>query len=584
MKTRIKVTEVPQGFKLPDGGEIKAGDWLPIESGKEMDDMIQTGIKFVTEDQEQLIKAREATIDIAIKASKAFAPKEDVSEVKATALLFESVKPGSGLQYINNLPPRKTEDSTLTARQTPADGADIITGSRIVMGEAGFRDTLKGFFKASLPDYQQRGNGGFVRASCRTEKEMANGVTLAREKASFVQQISDMIVKGADYRLTEDLIKAAADNYADPAGALGVLNTAITLNWNFGHLENELVMLSDVTTDVTGTPVKYKEWARSRYIKVPGVQIKALGTAWSGGTGNAVDVSINMANYVGTFISVENATLGSTARPLMNEQQPAQLYSLAEYITYTLINAAINGSSQFNNDGVTLATVKAQSAYVDPNFGLGTYSLAQPYPAVADGGLLGVFTGGIPTAMDISKFPGGKEAPSVSNLARFAWVHSAIHGALAANPVFAQIQSIQGIRQTPESNLLLTGQFERLGNMKIRASQLMSDQNSTTGSGADAGANAQYIVPGNFAAAGVVGVGGTRSGLMFVSRAPVDYSKVLDVPQTAAIELYTSPKLGIPFMVVKYMENSLETANLRVQLMWGVGVGDPRQLMLFRQK
>ena len=66
---------------------------------------------------------------------------------------------------------------------------------------------------------------------------------------------------------------------------------------------------------------------------------------------------------------------------------------------------------------------------------------------------------------------------------------------------------------------------------------------------------------------------------------PLDYTKVLpEIPSTAAIELFTTPKLGITFMIVKYIDHSYETANMRAQLMWGSGIGDERQLMLLEQQ
>ena len=58
----------------------------------------------------------------------------------------------------------------------------------------------------------------------------------------------------------------------------------------------------------------------------------------------------------------------------------------------------------------------------------------------------------------------------------------------------------------------------------------------------------------------------------------MDYSKIMpEIPNTAAIEVVTTPKLGISFMVVKYLDHAYETANMRAQLMWGTAIGDERQ-------
>ena len=77
------------------------------------------------------------------------------------------------------------------------------------------------------------------------------------------------------------------------------------------------------------------------------------------------------------------------------------------------------------------------------------------------------------------------------------------------------------------------------------------------------------------------GLCGTRSALMFVSRTPLDYTKVLpDIPSTAAVELATEPRTGLPFLIVKFLDHAYETANMRVQTMFGTAIGDERQGML----
>ena len=130
---------------------------------------------------------------------------------------------------------------------------------------------------------------------------------------------------------------------------------------------------------------------------------------WTGTVGNDVDVNVLMSNYAGVPISINNAVLGSTARQLMNEQKAPQLYGLAEYILYTLINTAIAGSTRFSNDGVTTATIKAASAFVDPTFGVGHFNVG--------GATLKTFVSDLPAAMDLSKFPGGDEDVPLSGMA-----------------------------------------------------------------------------------------------------------------------------------------------------------------------
>jgi len=570
---KIKIIKVPQDSKL------KAGD-MQDASGAEMDALKATGVEFISESDDKLIKAREVSIENAIKASKAFAPKEDTSEIKSTALALESQKDGLGVAYIQNLPAKV--EKGLGNRLTASDGGDI---QRVELGDASLRETVGGFLKAAEPDAKMLRHGGIIRATHMNEKGIQDAVQSSHVKAGLASKIADMISKGADFPMTEDYVKATYDGYADPGASnpLGVLNTALTMQWNLGHLENQLILLDDIVTDLSGTPVLYMQQARTRYIKVPPVQLKTATTPWGPatigtlGSGTDVDVNVQMSNYAGVPIAIGNTLLGATARQLMNEQKAPQLYSLAEYIIYTLVYAAINGSTRFANIGTTTSTITAASAFVDPTYGAGYFNIA--------GATLKTFVADLPAAMDLSKFPGGDEAPGTRDLMRFAWVHTSLYSSIAGDTNFQLNQSIQGIRQEPQENLIRTGRFFEIGNAKIRKSQLVTDNISTSGSGADSTTNGLTVVPGASATAKIVGLAGTHSGLLFVSRVPVDYTKVLpEIPSTAAIELVTSPKIGLTFMVVKYLDHAYEIANMRAQLMWGCAIGDERQLMLLRQQ
>lgn len=570
---KIKLTKVPQDSKLA------AGDLIDV-SGAEADTLKASGHDYITDAEDQLIKSRKATIEQTIKASRAFAPKEDTTEVEARALRYEISQPGDGIAYIQSLPEKM--DPALSRRITASDAGEHVEHG-IRMGEAGLRETVKSFLQAHEPDQKLMREGGVIRATHKNEKGIREAVAKSREKAFITASLAAMIAGGADFRLTEDFIKATYDGYADPNGALGVLNTALTLTWNLGHLENQLIILDDITTDLSGTPVLFNQQARTRYIKVPGVQLKTATNAWTPTAGNDVDVNVLMDSYAGVPIGVNNFYLGSTARQLLNEQKAPQLYGLGEYILYKVIDCAINGSLRFDNTGVTRTNKKASSSFPDPTFGVGTFNVA--------GATLKTFVADLPAAMDLSKFPGGDEPPGAPDLMRYAWVHTSLYASIAGDSNFQLNQSIQGIRQEPGENLIRTGRFHEIGNTKFRKSQLIIDNNTlvdSTGapnpSGADGAANAIFVNPGSYATAKVVGIGGTRSGLLFVSRIPLDYTKVLpEIPSTAAIELISSPKLGITFMVVKYLDHAYETANMRVQLMFGQGIGDERQLVLFRQ-
>ena len=436
--------------------------------------------------------------------------------------------------------------------------------------------------QASEADHKALRNGGIVRASRQDEKSLAGLVKESSHKSMLAASVANLIERGGNFRLTEDFVKAAYDGYADPAGALGVLNTALTLQWNLGHLENQLIMLDDITTDLSGTPVLFNQQARTRYIKVPGVMIKTSTNSWgtpgtAGTTGNDVDVNVLMNQYAGVPVTISQNILGATARQLMNEQKAPQLYGLAEYILYTLIQTIVAGSTRFSNNGTSTSTITASSAFVDPSFGVGAFNVSNA--------TLKTFVASLPAAMDLSKFPGGDEDPGAEDLLRYAWVHTSLYSSIAADTNFQLNASIQGVRQVTGENLIRTGRFTQIGNAKFRKSQLMTDQNTTSGTGADGNANAMFVVPGTYTNAKIVGCAGTRSGLLFVSRVPLDYTKILpEIPSTAAIELFSTPKLGITFMVVKYLDHAYETANMRCQLMWGSAIGDERQLMVMRQQ
>ena len=548
---------------LDDGLVVTASEWAAKQ------EVIKATEKRKT-DGENLIKACIAKA----KAADKIEPKDETVQASWLKRYNEENVPLDLIQSaIEALPTKASKDGgkRLTSGQ---DDPVFATLDRVTPDA---KQIIQGVFKAYEPDFKSRGNGGLVRANLNSERGLEDAMVLAREKSRRFQELANIITAGGDFRLTEDVIKATADNYADPAGALGVLNTALTLQWNLGYLENQLILLNDITTDMSNTPILFNQYARTRYIKVPGVQLKTNANSWSGSTGNDVDVNIQMNNYAGVPLTLNNFTLGSTTRQLFNEQKAPQLYGLGEYILYTLINNIMVGNTRFNNNGNTTAQVTFNPGYTSPTLNAPAFNVA--------GATLATFVAGLPAALDLAKFPGGDEPDGATDLARFCWVHTSLYAQAAQDTNFLLNQSIQGISQNKGENLIKTGQFTQLGNMKFRKSQLITDQCTTNGAtGADGAANAIFIVPGNYTAAKIVGLAGTRSCLLLCSRAPLDYTKVMpEIPSTAAIELVTSPNLGITFMVVKYLDHGAENANMRVQLMWGTAIGDERQGMPLRQ-
>ena len=556
-----------------DGIAITASEWESREA--------------VKANQAKDEQARKDRVDQAIvKATTEgrFLPKENTDTVKANALKMEAAAEGTGILYIGSHPVKAKQE--LTERQTTSAEAETST---VEAGEAGFADTIKGYLRACQPFQKSLRNGGIVRVCGNDAVELGKAVELSRDRAIIGDRLAKMIVKGADMsRHSLDKIVKAGD-YVDPAGSnpLGVLNTGMLLQWNLGFLKYQLALLNDISTDITGQPVLFNQMVRTRYMKLPGLMLKSSSNAWpntGSPTGTDVDVNVTMDTHAGVPISINNNILSATPRQLFNEQRQPQLTALAQYITYKLIYAAYNGTTRYANDGTTTSTKKFSPGYTGTGSG-GAFNVA--------GASLRTFVADLPEAMDEARFPGGDEDPGDENLQRFAWVHGRVYAAAAADTNFLLNQSIWGAVAKKDENLVETGRYSRLGNIRLRKSQLVTDQcalsatdagTAASPSGADATTNAIFVTAGDVTKATNVGIAGTKSALLFVSRVPTDYTKILsDVPSTAAIELVTEPSTGLTFMVVKFLDHMYETANMRVQLMFGVAVGDERQGMYLSQ-
>ena len=516
-----------------------------------------------------VVKAREQRVDAALaEAVKAgrFLPKEDTSTVRATALTMEGVLEGAGVQFIGSQP----------VKQAPEDFGKRVTSSQpvqasgtIELGELGLRDTVKAVLHANEPFIKAQANGGVIRAARMDPRAIEDAIALSRTRSVITAKLAEMVANGAEFSAADVNNIVRAGDYADPGASnpVGILNTGLLLQWNLGWLANQLAPIADITTDVSGQPALFNQVVRTRYISVPGVMLKTATNAWSTVPASTTDVNVTMDTHAGVPISFNNNILAATPRQLFNELKAPQMYGLGEYILYKLIHTAFNGSTRIANDGTTTSTITMNPAY-------GVFSVA--------GATLATFTADLPEAMDESKFPGGDEEPGDPNLQRFAWVHGRVYASAAADTNFVINQSLWGAIAKTGENLIETGRFSRLGNIKFRKSQLVTDQ--CTVSGAGTAASPYTVSAGTFANSTYCGLAGTRNALLFVSRVPLDYTKVLpDVPSTAAVELVTEPKTGLTFMVVKYLDHAYELANLRVQLMFGTAIGDERQGMLLKR-
>lgn len=560
-------------------GNYKLGEVVEVDA-TQFAKLVESGLAVSASEwaaQQAVVKARESVIDSAIEAGRKegkFLPKEDVSAIRATALTIEAASPGAGVSYVNVQPVKAAQN--LEARITSSTEKPEAPVGLVEVGELGLKDAIKAFYHADAPFQKEQKNGGIVRAARFDPHTMKEAVDLSRKRSVITAHIAKMVAGGADFS-KEDVVRATATTAAtveSHSSTLGTLNTGLLLQWNLGFLKNQLAPINDISTDISDQPVLFNQTTRTRYITVPGVMSKSDGASWttsgSGVAANTVDVDVKMDQHIGVPIAFGNNTLGSTPRQLFNEQRTPQLYGLGEYLLYKLIYTAFNGSNRIINAGTTYSTVTFNPGYTNAQAGH-TFSLANA--------TLATFTADLPAAMDASKFPGGDEMESDEQLQRFAWVHTNVYSSAVADTNFVLNQSIQRLGADKGENVLRTGRFSRLGNIKFRKSQLVTDQCAVTGTGVYN--DPYYVTAGTYANATNIGICGTRNSLLFVSRVPLDYTKVLpDVPSTAAIELVTEPDTGLTFMVVKYLDHAYETANMRVQLMFGTAIGDERQGML----
>lgn len=573
--------------KAREGVDLKVGEEVDIPA-REFTELLEGGyvvtasewsVRQQAQRQAEAVKAAaEQKVKDAVKAAKergAVAPKDDTVEAKALADVRELDHKPQAVEMIvkavEALRGKPAADTRLTTSSAPGEG-------RVETGDIGFRETVKAYLHADEPFLKTVRQGGIVRAAHSDEHQLKLAVEASKERAIHMGRMADMIKGGANLSASElrDVVKATAIAYSDESyidSSLGALNTGLLLQSNLGFLEYQLAMLDDVTTDISSQPALWHHTIRSRYITIPKVMLKTDALSWNATaqTGTAVDVNVVLDTHAGVPLSIGNMVLGSTPRQLFNEQRQPQLYALGQYIIYKLLDNVWNGNIRYANAG-TKSTITFNPGYTNAAGGH-TFSMA--------GATAGTFVADLPEAMDESQFPGGDEAPGAADLSRFIWVHGRAYATLAGDKDFLYNQSIWGAMAGVGGNLLSTGRYERVGNSKIRKSQLCTDQVTVTGSGADATTNGIVVTPGTFASSTYIGFCGTRSSLLFVSRVPQDYTKVLpDVPSTAAIELVTEPRTGLTFMVVKFLDHAYETANMRVQLMFGTAIGDERQGML----
>lgn len=558
---RIEAAVAEAAVLLEDGSCITASEW----------DANQSVIQAKANEKEAGVNRIGAACVRAVER-KALLPKGDAANALDTvkAKMLARFERGTDAETLCELVDAMPGEVTVQARQTTSTGTGTVETP--YGAEPTGAELVKAAIHACQPFQSAMKEGGLLGKANNNVSAIVRATDLSMEKSRLMAMLSKEVQSGF-------VIRAANTNYVDPASnnPLGLLNTELMVINSLGHLESQLAPLLDITTNIAGQPVQFNQRVGTRYFTIPGVQLKTGSTSWSGGTGTNVDVDVALNTYAGVDISLNNVLIASTPRNIFKEQYDPQLYGLGKYITFKMVDCIINGSTRTANDGTTQSTIKFC------NGGTG-----QP-AAFAIGGIpalsLATFTSALPAAMDLAEMPGGDEAPGAAMLQRFAWVHTRPYSSITADSAFMLNQSIWGSRNAgTNGNLMETGVFERIGNIKFRKSQLISDQCAATGSGADGTTNAITVAAGNYDAATTVGFAGTKSSLLFVSRVPEDYTKVMPgIPASAALEVVSSPQLGISFLIVKSYNHASEVASCRVQLMFGFGVGDERQGILLNK-
>ncbi len=426
--------------------------------------------------------------------------------------------------------------------------------SRWEISRVSIEDAAQGVIKATEPQ------NALIRAGNFAEARKLSG-----EAATILKHnLMSIHAEGGDF-LLRDTVKAAT--FSDPNSQVGALAGDLILMRNLGFLKNKLNWMKYFSTDLSGEPAKFGQAVLTRYITPPGVLTwvpgvgftsdaqtisdHAAGTTQSGATvaGSAVvqtksvpsttDKSVTLNMFKATEVEFPVSTLASTMRNLFAEQLGAQTYSLAEainqYVMTTMFAATWSG---------------IKTSYTK---GLANWNLS---------GMVG-----IKNAMTISKIP---------DVGRFLLMHSFYHDKLLEDSNMLTAKAILSLVNKDQS-AFESGELPVLYGVKPLESQLAS--------ATAAGALTTWQDDTNLGTTNIVGLAGNMSSMLFVSRAPQDYTSALTslgIPATASIRLVTEPDSGLTVMVFSYADNGKMSISQRVCVMWGAAQGDPRQGILLK--
>lgn len=404
-------------------------------------------------------------------------------------------------------------------------------GSKVRVGDPSFEDAFKGWTAKQSPQ------NDLIRAG-----RVQEAVKLSRASAGAYRDLERMIVAGCDVSMP-DMIARAADVTTNVSGTYGTLSgLLLVLQRNLGFLKNRLIGVDQITNDFRNEPASYNQWVRTRYLTYPTVydytaptfsSTTPSSTETQKTAAGVTDVDVRIDKNKRVWVPIDTAVLSGTVRNLFQEQKAPGIYALADQMNQDLISNIINGNTDANGATITFTTTAATLAVSDAK------DVQTWVPAVG-------------LKADIAKMP---------EMGRYMFLHSAYWRAMQSDKNFAQLQAIANASLAGNP---LSGDLENPYGFDFHHSQLMKD-------------NADYT------AATYLGFCGTRESLILVGRVPQDYTQAIEAPPTATIQIITEPETGLSIMVSQFVNNNLETANLRLAIMYGTGVGQKTNGFLIKQ-
>lgn len=495
---------------------LESGDAIPAAAAP----TVRASQTAVETEKENSKKLRKQVLDAAItraKSREAFPPARE-NDVRAKAERLAAVDVETAVEYLDDLQ-ATNGGSTVRARQTE--------GSTIEVGHPGLREAFSGIVRARKP------MNGLIRAN-----RMAEAHNEAVRASAIWAEVMTAIRGGGDIAIP-DLVRAGTTDATDTDA--GTLAGLVMIMRDLGFLENELAILDDITTDFSNEPIKFNNWASSRFFSVA-TPDSWSGTAWTAGTANAntaTDLKVKMDKLYRVWHSAHMTLLGSTVRNLLLEQKAPGLQGLAEKFFADIVSVMMNGK---NDDTGTLVNFTGLPAGA-PGYKAGAF-----LKAIADF-KASETPGDLAACLDLQKVPDMEGW-------RFALLHSLAYRRMGQDTAFLTAEAIANAAKGVASDTMGTGRLPRLSNIQFSKSQLSLDA-------------------ATLAASTGIGFCGAKNSVVFCARVPGDWTTAFgtEVPNTAATEIVVSPRLKMPFFYVRYLDNPNETANARGYAMGGVAVG-----------